>query len=119
MMSFERVIVVAWVSLLGLSAEGCRPRWRVSACAANADGQCARYAQHGAERRVVRGRLAQDFTERFTECAHGFARVDFEQQSDEVVQVRATCRVNDPERVGGVTMPDAAAATDASTGKWR
>lgn len=93
---------------------GCHQRWQIAACTANEQGQCARYAQHGHEQRVERGALPQVFTARFTECADGFARVDFEEQPGDVVLVRATCRVPDPTSGGGVTIPDAAAPTDAT-----
>lgn len=98
--------LIGWSLLIGLAlSAACTHRWRVAACTANEQGQCARALQHGPERRVTRGALPQDFTERFTECREGFARVELDQQSDDEVIVRVRCRAPDPGGGGGVVLP--------------
>lgn len=107
---------IAWFAVAGALLAGCHQRWQVAACTANEQGQCARYAQHGHEQKVERGALPQVFTARFPECGDGFARVDFVEQPGDTLLVRATCRVPDPSG-GGVTLPDAGAATAADGGR--
>lgn len=80
------------------------PQMSISVCTSNANGSCARYAQHGITQRFSNEEAAEGRSLwKIPECDNGFAKVDLVQDADGF-EVTVTCRVDDPTSGGGIVL---------------